>query len=47
MLRLAVFVLFNAAIVLVLVRPHSRWTWALVLSAMHLVLQAALLLILT
>jgi hypothetical protein len=45
MLRLAVFVLFNALIVLVLVRPHSPWTWALVLSALHLVLQAALLIL--
>ena len=46
MLRLALFTLFNTAILLVLIRPHSPWTWALVLACMHLFLQSALLLIL-
>ena len=45
MLRLAVFVLLNGAIVLVLFCPRSRWTWALVLAALDLYLQAALLIL--
>jgi len=45
-LRSLVFVAFTAAILLVLIRPRSQWTWALVLAAMHLFLQAMLLVLL-
>ena len=45
MLRLIAFVLFNTAIVMVLVRPNSRWTWALVLAGAHVLVQMIMLLL--
>jgi len=43
MLRWLIFVCFTVAIVLVLIRPQTAWGLALTLAAMHLFLQAVLL----